>query len=84
VQYGDASTPIVATGKKKMLLLGLAGGVLLMAGLAFLIDSIRRRRKRQHGDEDDVDVDKLIQALERAGVPREALNGSAAVKAEER
>ncbi len=83
VQYGGASVPIVAASKKKMLLMGVAGGVIVMAGLAFLIDSIRRRRRRKlEVGEEDEDLDRILRALERAGVPREALDGNPKVKAE--
>jgi myosin heavy subunit len=43
-RYGDASDPLPANGAKKIAALGMAGGLALGAGLAYLLELIRRRR----------------------------------------
>ncbi len=50
VRYGEASDPLAANGRKKILLMGLAAGIALAVGLGFGIDLLRQRGKR-HADE---------------------------------
>ena len=49
VRYGQASDPLAANGRKKLLMMGLAAGVALAIGLGFLGDLLRQRRKRPGG-----------------------------------
>jgi uncharacterized protein involved in exopolysaccharide biosynthesis len=44
IRYGQASDPLPATGRKKLLLMGLAAGMGLAVGLGFLFDLLRQRR----------------------------------------
>jgi len=44
IRYGKASDPLPASGRKKMLMMGLAAGMALAAGLGFLFDILRQRR----------------------------------------
>jgi capsular polysaccharide biosynthesis protein len=44
IRYGNASDPLPATGRKKMLLMGLVAGMALAAGLGFLFDLLKQRR----------------------------------------
>lgn len=44
IRYGKASDPLPATGRKKLLMMGLAAGMALAAGLGFLFDILRQRR----------------------------------------
>lgn len=71
-QYGEASQPISAQGIKKLLVIGIAAGGLVFAGLAFGIDLLRNRRRRaqtrmqQLGIEDD--IAELLKTLDLSGV----------------
>lgn len=45
VRYGEASAPLPSTGRKKFLMMGVALGGLVAAGIGFAFDFLRQRRK---------------------------------------
>jgi capsular polysaccharide biosynthesis protein len=74
VKYGEASTPLVVQGIRRLLLFGIVGGGALASIVAFATDRLRSHRQQGEsqsaGIPADIDLDQLARTLERLELTR--------------